>query len=119
MWFWAGLWLFAMTAGYTSTFVAQYSERGVLTELVQPVQGIYFSLIAGGIFSTSCYRLLPYLIALGDIRLPSKILESDYLFAVFSVLQRLPMLVMSAINGFFSDAAADLDRARSKHLGQR
>jgi MATE family multidrug resistance protein len=100
MWFWLGFGLLQVTAGYTSTFVAQYSGAGRPHRVGPAVwQGIYFSLLAGGIFLL-IVPLAPYLIALGGHTPAIQKLETTYLQCL--AFAALPMLVMSAINGFFS-----------------
>jgi multidrug resistance protein, MATE family len=100
MWFWLGFGLLQVTAGYVSTFVAQYTGAG-RPERVGPAvwQGIHFGALAGLLF----LLIVPaahYLIAIGGHTSALQTLEVVYLrcwcFAA------LPMLVMAAVNGFFS-----------------
>src|SRR6266850_2348473 len=51
MWFWLPFGLLQVTAGYTSTFVAQYTGAGRPHRVGPAVwQGIYFALLAGSLF---------------------------------------------------------------------
>ena len=100
MWFWLPFGLLQVTAGYVSTFVAQYTgaER---PERVGPAvwQGIYFAALAGLLFLLMI-PAVPYLIALGGHTMALQTLEAVYLRCL--CFASLPMLVMAAINGFFS-----------------
>ena len=100
MWYWLAFALLQFTAGYTSTFVAQYTGAN-RPNRVGPVvwQGIHFSVIAGLIFLLMV-PAAPYLIALGDHAPAVQPLEVTYLRCLS--FAALPMLVMGAVNGFFS-----------------
>jgi MATE family multidrug resistance protein len=100
MWFWLGFGLLQVTAGYTSTFVAQYTGAG-RPERIGPAvwQGIYFATLAGLAFLL-VVPAAPMLIALGGHTDALQHLETIYLQCL--ACAALPMLVMSAINGFFS-----------------
>src|SRR5262249_3020616 len=88
------------TAGYTSTFVAQYIGAGRPQRVGPAVwQGIYFGLLAGLIFLVFL-PAAPWLIALGGHTAALQELEVVYLRCL--ALAALPMLLMSAVNGFFS-----------------
>ncbi|MHC5539145.1 MATE family efflux transporter, partial [Singulisphaera rosea] len=63
MWFWLVFGLIQVTAGYVSTFVAQYSGAGRLERVGPAVwQGIHFSLLAGALMLLM-YPAAPWLIA--------------------------------------------------------
>ena len=100
MWFWLAFGLLQVTAGYVSTFVAQYTGAG-RPERVGPAvwQGIHFGVLAGLLFLLMV-PAAPQLIAIGGHTAALQTLEVVYLrcwcFAA------LPMLVMAAVNGFFS-----------------
>jgi MATE family multidrug resistance protein len=100
MWYWLFFGLLQVTAGYTSTFVAQYTgaQRGYR---VGPAvwQGIHFAVVAGLLFLV-LVPLAPFLIALGGHSPEVQQLETTYLRCL--CFAALPMLIMSAINGFFS-----------------
>jgi multidrug resistance protein, MATE family len=100
MWFWLPFSLLQVTAGYTSTFVAQYTGAN-RPERVGPAvwQGIHFAVIAGLVF----LLLIPaasWLIGIGDHTEGLQVLEAAYLRCL--AFAGLPMLLMSAVNGFFS-----------------
>ena len=100
MWFWLAFGFLQVTAGYVSTFVAQYTGAG-RPERVGPAvwQGIHFAVLAG-LLLLIMVPAAPYLIAIGGHTPALQTLEVVYLrcwcFAA------LPMLVMAAVNGFFS-----------------
>jgi MATE family multidrug resistance protein len=100
MWFWLVFGLLQVTAGYVSTFVAQYTGAG-RPERVGPAvwQGIHFAVLAGLLFLliAPAARLL---IALGGHTRALQALEVVYLQCL--CFAALPMLVMAAVNGFFS-----------------
>jgi MATE family multidrug resistance protein len=100
MWFWLPFGLLQVTAGYTSTFVAQYTGAG-RPERIGPAvwQGIHFALLAGMAFLL-IVPAAPFLIALGGHTPSLQHLETAYLQCL--ACAALPMLVMAAINGFFS-----------------
>ncbi len=100
LWFWLPFGLLQVTAGYVSTFVAQYTGAG-RPERVGPAvwQGIHFAILAG----LSFLFFVPaasYVIAAGGHSPALQALEAIYLRCL--CFAALPMLVMSAINGFFS-----------------
>ena len=100
MWYWLPFGLLQVTAGYVSTFVAQYTGAG-RPERVGPAvwQGIHFAAVAGLLFLVMV-PAAPYLIALGGHTQALQRLEVTYLRCL--CFAALPMLVMSAVNGFFS-----------------
>jgi MATE family multidrug resistance protein len=100
MWFWLPFNLLQVTAGYTSTFVAQYTGAGRPHRVGPAVwQGLYF---AGG--TGLCMLLLvpaaPLIIALGGHSGALQSLEVAYLRCLAAAA--LPMLIVAAVNGFFS-----------------
>src|ERR1700678_2363341 len=100
MWFWMVFGLLQVTAGYVSTFVAQYTGAGRPQRVGPAVwQGIHFSILAGLLFLLVA-PAAPFLIGLGGHTADLQILEAAYLRCL--AFADLPMLVMSAINGFFS-----------------
>ncbi len=100
MWFWLVFGLLQVTAGYVSTFVAQYTGAG-RPERVGPAvwQGIHFAALAGLLFLVMV-PAAPYLIAVGGHTGALQVLEVVYLRCL--CFAALPMLVMAAVNGFFS-----------------
>jgi MATE family multidrug resistance protein len=100
MWFWLAFGLLQVTAGYVSTFVAQYTGAG-RPERVGPAvwQGIHFAALAGLLFLLMV-PAGPYLIAIGGHTQALQVLEVTYLRCL--CFAALPMLVMAAVNGFFS-----------------
>ncbi len=100
MWFWLLFGLLQVTAGYVSTFVAQYTGAG-RRERVGPAvwQGIHFAALAGLLFLLMV-PAVPYLIAVGGHTTALQTLEAVYLRCL--CFATLPMLVMAAVNGFFS-----------------
>lgn len=100
MWYWLGFGFLQVTAGYTSTFVAQYTGAN-RPERVGPAvwQGIYFSIIVGLLFLLSI-PAAPFLISLGGHTPDLQQLEVTYLKCL--AFAALPMLLMGAVNGFFS-----------------
>jgi MATE family multidrug resistance protein len=100
MWFWLPFGLLQVTAGYTSTFVAQYTGAGRSERVGAAVwQGIYFSIAAGLLF-LAMVPAAPSLIALAKHSPELQVLEAGYLQCLS--FAALPMLVMGAVNGFFS-----------------
>jgi multidrug resistance protein, MATE family len=88
------------TAGYVSTFVAQYTGANRPHRVGPAVwQGIYFALAAGLLFLLMV-PLAPYLIMLGGHTPELQQFETTYLRCLS--FAALPMLVMAAVNGFFS-----------------
>jgi MATE family multidrug resistance protein len=100
MWFWLPFGLLQVTAGYVSTFVAQYTGAN-RPERVGPAvwQGIHFAVLAGLAFLLMV-PAAPWLIAVGGHTRALQSLEVIYLQCL--AWAALPMLVMAAINGFFS-----------------
>jgi MATE family multidrug resistance protein len=100
MWFWLVFGLLQITAGYVSTFVAQYVGAG-RPERVGPAvwQGIHFAALAGLSFLLMV-PAAPYLIAVGGHTAALQVLEVSYLRCL--CFAALPMMVMAAVNGFFS-----------------
>jgi MATE family multidrug resistance protein len=100
MWFWLPFGLLQVTAGYTSTFVAQYTGAGRPHRVGPAVwQGIYCAVLTGLLFLLMV-PAAPWLIALGGHTPALQILETAYLRCL--AFAALPMLVMAAVNGFFS-----------------
>jgi len=100
MWYWLAFGLLQVTAGYVSTFVAQYTGAG-RSERVGPAvwQGIHFAILAGLLFLL-LVPATPYVIAVGGHTPALQTLEVVYLRCL--CFAALPMLVMAAVNGFFS-----------------
>lgn len=100
MWYWLFFGVLQVTAGYTSTFVAQYTGAARPHRVGPAVwQGIHFAIISGILFLV-VVPLAPHLIALGAHSPEMQRLETIYLKCL--AFAALPMLVMSAVNGFFS-----------------
>ena len=100
MWFWLLFSLPQITAGYTSTFVAQYTGAARPQRVGPAVwQGVHFAILAGLLFLL-LVPAAPLLIALGGHTPALQPLEATYLRCL--AFAALPMLVMAAINGFFS-----------------
>src|ERR1017187_10017505 len=100
MWYWLPFGLLQITAAYVSTFVAQYTGAG-RPERVGPAvwQGIHFAVLAGLLFLLMV-PATPHLIAIGGHTPALQSLEVTYLRCL--CFAALPMLVMAAVNGFFS-----------------
>jgi MATE family multidrug resistance protein len=100
MWFWLPFGLLQVTAGYVSTFVAQYTGAGRPHRVGPAVwQGIHFAVLAG-LLMLLIVPAAPALIALGGHTPALQHLEAVYLRCL--AFAALPMLVMAAVNGFFS-----------------
>jgi len=100
MWYWLFFGLLQVTAGYTSTFVAQYTGANRPHRVGTAVwQGIHFAVVAGLLFLV-VVPLAPLLTSVGDHPPEIQRLETIYLKCLS--FAALPMLVMGAINGFFS-----------------
>jgi MATE family multidrug resistance protein len=100
MWYWLIFGLLQVTAGYVSTFVAQYTGAGRPQRVGPAVwQGIHFATLAGLLFLIMV-PLAPLLIAVGGHTKALQALEVIYLRCL--CFAALPMLVMAATNGFFS-----------------
>lgn len=100
MWYWLAFGLLQVTAGYTSTFVAQYSGAKRDSRVGPAVwQGVYFAAIAG-LFFLLMIPAAPFLISQGNHSPELQRLEVIYLQCLSWAA--LPMLLMAAVNGFFS-----------------
>lgn len=100
MWYWLLFGFLSVAAGYTSTFVAQYTGAGRPHRVGPAVwQGIYFAVLMGLVFLV-VYPLAPYMIAIARHPADVQPMETKYLQCLS--FAALPMLVMHAINGFFS-----------------
>src|SRR5215469_3647204 len=95
MWFWLPFGLLQVTAGYTSTFVAQYTGA-LRPHRVGPAvwQGIYFAVLAG-LAMLLLVPTAPYLISAGGHSSALQSLEAAYLRCL--AFAALPMLIMAAI----------------------
>lgn len=100
VWFWLPFGLLQVTAGYTSTFVAQYTGAGRPHRVGPAVwQGIHFAVLAGFLMLL-LVPAAPLLISVGGHSAALQSLETAYLRCL--AFASLPMLLMSAVNGFFS-----------------
>jgi MATE family multidrug resistance protein len=100
MWFWLGFGFLQVTAGYTSTFVAQYTGAGRPQRVGPAVwQGIHFAILSGLAFIVVAPSA-PLLIELGGHSAELQVLEATYLRCL--AFAAMPMLIMAAVNGFFS-----------------
>src|SRR5262245_33699395 len=100
MWYWLFFGVLQVTAGYTSTFVAQYTGANRPHRVGVAVwQGIHFAVVAGLAFLI-VYPFAPWLIAIFSPPAELAPLEVTYLQCLS--FAALPMLVMAAANGFFS-----------------
>ncbi|SIO36000.1 multidrug resistance protein, MATE family [Singulisphaera sp. GP187] len=100
MWFWLPFGLLQVAAGYVSTFVAQYTGAGRPKRVGPAVwQGVHFAILAGLLFLIMV-PAAPHLIAIGGHTPALQTLEAIYLRCL--CFAALPMLIMAAINGFFS-----------------
>jgi len=100
MWFWLPFGLLQVTAGYTSTFVAQYTGAGRPQRVGPAVwQGIHFAILAGLLFLLMV-PAAPFLIGLA--RHPAALQELEVIYLRCLAFTGMPMLVMGAVNGFFS-----------------
>jgi MATE family multidrug resistance protein len=89
-----------VAAGYVSTFVAQYTGAGRPHRIGPAVwQGIHFAVLSGLLFLV-IVPLAPLLIAVGGHTPALQHLETVYLRCL--CFAALPMLLMAAVNGFFS-----------------
>lgn len=100
MWFWLAFGFLQVTAGYVSTFVAQYTGAK-RSQRVGPAvwQGIHFAVYAGLLFMLMA-PAAPFLIALGGH--PDSIQPLEVIYLECLSFAALPMLVLAAVNGFFS-----------------
>lgn len=100
MWYWLFFGVLQVTAGYTSTFVAQYTGANRPHRVGPAVwQGVHFAGVAGLAFLV-VVPLAPWLISLSGHPPEIQPLETIYLRCLS--FAALPMLVMAAVNGFFS-----------------
>jgi MATE family multidrug resistance protein len=100
MWYWLPFGLLQVTAGYTSTFVAQYTGARHPQRVGAAVwQGIHFAALVGMLFLVMV-PAAPFLIALGGHSSALQPLEVTYLRCL--AFAAMPMLIMAAVNGFFS-----------------
>ena len=100
MWYWLGFSVLQMTAGYTSTFVAQYTGAKRPQRVGPAVwQGIHFAVVSGLLFLVF-EPLAPYLMAIAGHSAELQALETTYFQCL--TFAAMPMLVMHAVNGFFS-----------------
>ncbi len=100
MWYWLFFGVLQVTAGYTSTFVAQYTGANRPHRVGPAVwQGIHFALVAGIAFLV-VVPSASFFISLGGHTPEVQKLETIYLKCL--CFAALPMLVMGAVNGFFS-----------------
>lgn len=100
MWYWLFFGVLQVTAGYTSTFVAQYTGASRPHRVGPAVwQGIHFAVVAGIAFLV-VVPLAPIFISIGGHTQEVQKLETIYLKCLG--FAALPMLVMAAVNGFFS-----------------
>lgn len=100
MWYWLPFGLLQVTAGYTSTFVAQYTGARRPHRVGAAVwQGIHFAALVGMLFLV-IVPAAPFLIALGGHSSALQPLEVTYLRCL--AFAAMPMLIMAAVNGFFS-----------------
>src|SRR5207244_11123052 len=102
MWYWLPFGLVQVAAGYTTTFVAQYTGAGRPHRVGPAVwQGIHFALVAGLLF-LALAPAAPYLIGLGGHSDALQDLEVKYLRCL--AFAGMPMLVMGAVNGMPANA---------------
>lgn len=100
MLFWLPFGLLQGVAGYVSTFVAQYSGAGRPHRVGPAVwQGLHFA-VASGVLFWLVALFAPELVALGGHPPELQPLETVYL--EYLAFAALPMLVVAAVNGFFS-----------------
>ena len=100
MLFWLPFGFLQGTAGYVSTFVAQYTGAGRRHRVGPAVwQGIYFALFGGLLFLQMIPRG-PYLVALGGH--PPELQSLELLYLKYLTFAALPMALIAAVNGFFS-----------------
>jgi MATE family multidrug resistance protein len=100
MWFWLPFCTLQVTAGYASTFVAQYTGAGRPHRVGPAVwQGLHFAVLAG-LAMLLLAPAAPWIIAAGGHSAGLQSLEVAYLRCLSAAA--LPMLVMAAVNGFFS-----------------
>ena len=100
MWYWLFFGVLQVTAGYTSTFVAQYTGAKRPHRVGPAVwQGIHFAVIAGLLFLV-VVPLAPFLISI--FRPPAELRPLEIIYLRCLAFAALPMLILAAVNGFFS-----------------
>jgi MATE family multidrug resistance protein len=100
MLFWLPFGLLQGVAAYVSTFVAQYTGAHRQQRVGPAVwQGLHFALV-GGLLFTLVALFAPELVSLGAHSPELQRLETIYL--QYLAFAALPMLVIAAVNGFFS-----------------
>jgi MATE family multidrug resistance protein len=100
MWFWLLVGLPQVTAGYASTFVAQYTGANRPHRVGPAVwQAAYFAIGVGLLF-LAVVPAAPFLIGIGGHTPALQELEIKYLRCL--AFAGMPMLVMWSVNGFFS-----------------
>jgi MATE family multidrug resistance protein len=100
MWYWLFFGFLQVTAGYTSTFVAQYTGANRPHRVGIAVwQGIYFAIVAGLVFLIVA-PLSPLLISIASP--PPELHRPQAIYLRCLAFAALPMLIMAAVNGFFS-----------------
>ncbi len=117
MWYWLFFGVLQVTAGYTSTFVAQYTGANRPHRVGPAVwQGIHFAVVAGMLFLV-VVPLAPWLIALGGHSPEVQRLETIYLQCLS--FAALPMLVMARGERVLLRPRADVDRPRHRGVRHR
>jgi MATE family multidrug resistance protein len=100
MWYWLAFGFLQVTAGYTATFVAQYTGAGRPQRVGPAVwQGIFFAVFAG-LFLLLLVPAAPLLIAAAGHDPALQGPEIAYLRSL--AFAAMPMLIMAAVNGFFA-----------------
>ncbi len=100
MWYWVIFGLLQATVGYTSMFVAQYTGARRPSRVGAAVwQGLHLA-IGTGLLFLLMIPAAPFLIGLAGHSAALQALEVDYLRCL--ACAALPMLIMAAVNGFFS-----------------
>ena len=100
MLFWLPFGLLQGIAGYVSTFVAQYTGANRPQRVGPAVwHGLYFAIV-GGLLFLLMLPAAPHLVAFGghDPRLQ----QLEIVYLRYLALAALPMLIIAAVNGFFS-----------------
>jgi MATE family multidrug resistance protein len=100
MWFWLFFGILQVTAGYVSTFVAQYTGANRSHRVGPAVwQGIHFAIVAG-LLLLVVVPIAPWLMGLSGHEQILQDLGTIYLRCLS--FAALPMLLIAACNGFFS-----------------
>jgi MATE family multidrug resistance protein len=100
MWYWVLFGVLQVTAGYTSTFVAQYTGANRPHRVGVAVwQGIRFAVVAGLLFMVVA-PLAPLLITISNP--PAELHGPQTIYLQCLAFAALPMLIVAAVNGFFS-----------------